>query len=152
MYVVSSSIEIRGIKPAIEFFVLLSRLKLATLAAMRWLLFGFLLYSTFLAADVPFSKISRIELRPFFKRTFKQPVYVTPYPGKVKDCPDAYAVVEKPGVIRLESPEKRCDIVLADLSERVADPTLEEGLLGLAFSPDFRNSGTYFAYYSAAKP
>lgn len=125
---------------------------MANLVKMLRLLFAFLLYVATLAADAPFSKISKIELRPFFKRTFKQPVFVTPYPGKIESCPDAYAVVEKPGVIRLESPEKRCDIILADIKDRVADPTLEEGLLGLAFSPDFMNSGSYYAYYSAAKP
>src|SRR5262245_10324039 len=115
------------------------------------LIFALLSANNFFAA-APFSKISKIELRPFFKRTFKQPVYVTPYPGQWADCPDTYAVVEKPGVIRLESPQKRCDTVLADLSDRVADPSLEEGLLGLAFPPDFRGSGSYYVYYSAAKP
>ena len=112
----------------------------------------FFIVVTAVFADAPFSKISKIELRPFFKRSFKQPVYVTPYPGNIASCPDAYAVVEKPGVIRIESSEKRCDIVLADLTERVADPTLEEGLLGLAFPANFTNSGSYFVYYSAAKP
>lgn len=103
-------------------------------------------------SDAPFSKISKIELKPFFKKTFKQPVYVTPYPAKLESCPDAYAIVEKPGLIRLESPQQRCNLTLADLKDRVADPTLEEGLLGLAFAPDFAKSGNYYVYYSAAKP
>ncbi|MBX3720281.1 MAG: PQQ-dependent sugar dehydrogenase [Turneriella sp.] len=125
---------------------------MATLVLMYRFFFGFLVSCCSLVADAPFSKISKIELRPFFKRIFKQPVFVTPYPSNMANCPDAYAVVEKPGTIRIESPEKRCDITLADLNERVADPTLEEGLLGLAFSPDFANSGAYYVYYSAAKP
>ncbi|MBS0619317.1 MAG: PQQ-dependent sugar dehydrogenase [Spirochaetes bacterium] len=104
------------------------------------------------AADAKFSKISKIELRPYFHRQFKQPVFAAPYPGQLKNCPDAYAIVEKPGVIRLESPEKKCNLVLADLRNRVADPTLEEGLLGLAFAPDFHSSGSYYVYYSAAAP
>lgn len=147
--VISFAAQYTAVLPA---FSLLCRLKLSKLRTMRVFWLWLLISVSFLTADAPFSKISKIELRPFFKRSFKQPVFVTPYPGKVESCPDAYAVVEKPGVIRLESPERRCDMVLADLTERVADPTLEEGLLGLAFSPDFANNGSYFVYYSAAKP
>lgn len=103
-------------------------------------------------AAAPFSKTSKIELRPFFKKSFKQPVYITPYPAVIAHCPDAYAVVEKPGTIRLESPEKKCGSTLIDLRDRVSDATLEEGLLGLAFPPDFAASHSYYVYYSAAKP
>lgn len=110
------------------------------------------LLSQGLLAAAPFSKSSKIELRPFFKKTFKQPVFVTPYPAALAHCPDAYAVVEKSGTIRLESPEKKCGSTLIDLRERVSDPTLEEGLLGLAFPPDFLSSHSYYVYYSAAKP
>ncbi|HRP69997.1 MAG TPA: PQQ-dependent sugar dehydrogenase, partial [Turneriella sp.] len=103
-------------------------------------------------ADAPFRKISRIELKPVFHRRFKQPVFVTPYPGRIAACPDAYAIVEKRGVVRIESMDQKCGLVLADLRDRVAAPTLEEGLLGLAFPPNFRESGSYFVYYSAANP
>ena len=99
-----------------------------------------------------FSKISQIELRPIFKRTFKQPVYVTPYPEKLEHCPDAHAIVEKAGIIRIESPEKKCDIVLLDLRKKVSDATLEEGLLGLAFPPGYTGVGHFYIYYSAAAP
>lgn len=104
------------------------------------------------AAQAPFSKTSRIELRPIFQRQFKQPVFVAPYPAALANCPDAYAIVEKPGVIRLESPQKNCGLILLDHREKVSDPTLEEGLLGLAFAPDFARSGRYYIYYSAARP
>ncbi len=116
------------------------------------ILFLLLIAVAAIFSDAPFSKISKIELKPFFKKTFKQPVYVTPYPAKLESCPDAYAIVEKPGVIRLESPERKCNLVLADFTDRVADPTLEEGLLGLAFPRDFEKSHSYYIYYSAAKP
>lgn len=112
----------------------------------------FILTALLCISAAPFSKISKIELRPIFHTKFKQPVFVTPYPAAHAQCPDAYAIVEKPGTIRLESPERSCGVTLLDIRERVADPTLEEGLLGLAFSPDFAKSGAYYIYYSAAKP
>jgi len=105
-----------------------------------------------LYAAAPFSKTSRIELRPIFQRKFKQPVFVTAYPARLKDCPDPYAIVEKPGMVRIESPAKSCGIVLLDHRTKVSDATLEEGLLGLAFAPDFARSGRYYIYYSAASP
>lgn len=103
-------------------------------------------------AAAPFSKTSKIELRPVFHRKFIQPVYVTPYPDLVQDCPDAYAVVEKPGVIRLESLQSACGKVLLDIRDQVHDGSLEEGLLGLAFPKDFKTSRAFYVYYSATKP
>jgi glucose/arabinose dehydrogenase len=44
-------------------------------------------------------------------------------------------------------------VVFGDVSDRlVRDPGLEEGLLGLAFSPDFASDGRVFLYYSAGEP
>jgi glucose/arabinose dehydrogenase len=108
--------------------------------------------STAIHGAAPFHKISKIELRPIFKKRFRQPVYVTPYPVAVNGCPDAYAIVEKPGTIRLESPQQRCKLTLVDLRDRVSDASLEEGLLGLAFPHDFAQSLSYYVYYSAAHP
>lgn len=118
----------------------------------RNLLYVSFVSSGLLFAGAPFSKVSKIELRPIYHRTFKQPVYVAEYPGSLKDCPDAYAVVEKPGVIRLESPAQACGRVLLDIRAQVHDGSLEEGLLGLAFPPDFKSSRVFYVYYSAAKP
>ena len=124
----------------------------AKFALMRRSVFSLLLVSAVLAAAAPFSKTSRIELRPIFQRQFKQPVFVTAYPAALAGCPEAYAVVEKPGTIRLESPSQACGLVLLDHRAKVSDPSLEEGLLGLAFAPDFARSGRYYVYYSAASP
>jgi glucose/arabinose dehydrogenase len=105
-----------------------------------------------LIAGAPFSKVSKIELKPIFHRTFKQPVYVVAYPARLKDCDDAYAIVEKPGLIRLESPARSCGRVLLDIRAQVHDGSLEEGLLGLAFPADFKTSRAFYVYYSATKP
>ncbi|HWO94038.1 MAG TPA: PQQ-dependent sugar dehydrogenase, partial [Dehalococcoidia bacterium] len=42
---------------------------------------------------------------------------------------------------------------VADLSERIIqDPGFEEGLLGIAFSPDFATDNTLYLYFSAGEP
>jgi len=42
--------------------------------------------------------------------------------------------------------------VYLDIRDRVSDAGNEEGLLGLAFDPDFDSNGHFFVYYSAAQP
>ena len=39
-----------------------------------------------------------------------------------------------------------------DIRDRVSDVGNEEGLLGLAFDPDYRSNGHFYVYYSAAGP
>ena len=45
----------------------------------------------------------------------------------------------------------RADLFL-DIRERVNDRGNEEGLLGLAFDPDYGSNGYFYVYYSAANP
>ncbi len=42
--------------------------------------------------------------------------------------------------------------VFLDLTDRVNSTGAEEGLLGLAFAPDFGRSGNFYVYYSASNP
>ena len=42
--------------------------------------------------------------------------------------------------------------VFLDISDRVSEANLEEGLLGLAFHPNYKNNGLFYVYYSAASP
>ncbi|AFM12224.1 PQQ-dependent sugar dehydrogenase [Turneriella parva] len=119
---------------------------------VRYLLLTIFLAVGVLSAAAPFSKTSKIELRPVFHRKFTQPVYVGAYPVAASDCIEPYAVVEKPGIIRLESLKRACGQVLLDIRDRVHDGSLEEGLLGLAFAPDFKTSRAFYIYYSASKP
>ena len=39
-----------------------------------------------------------------------------------------------------------------DIRDRVSEQNNEEGLLGLAFDPEYRNNGYFYVYYSAASP
>src|SRR6478609_4749415 len=74
---------------------------------------------------------------------FEAPVYVTQAPGGS----DLY-VVEQRGTIRTVSPQGRVrpDPFL-DISDKVTDSG-EEGLLSVAFPPDYASSGRFYVYYS----
>jgi glucose/arabinose dehydrogenase len=74
---------------------------------------------------------------------FEAPVYVTQAPGGA----DLY-VVEQGGRIRTVSPQGRVrpDPFL-DISDKVTDSG-EEGLLSVAFPPDYASSGRFYVYYS----
>ena len=62
---------------------------------------------------------------------------------------------EQPGIIRVFSDDQgatQTDIFL-DLAGRVTpSPASEEGLLGLAFHPEYKANGHFYVYYSAASP
>jgi glucose/arabinose dehydrogenase len=63
-------------------------------------------------------------------------------------------VVEQAGVIRLfpNSPAARKAEVFLDIRALVDDAGNEEGLLGLAFHPDFRDNGFFYVNYTASGP
>ncbi|MCH8296911.1 MAG: PQQ-dependent sugar dehydrogenase [Chloroflexi bacterium] len=65
-------------------------------------------------------------------------LFVTEQTGRVLSFP-----------ISPDSPE--ADVFL-DIRDRVSDAGNEEGLLGLAFDPEFDASGHFYVYYSAANP
>ena len=70
------------------------------------------------------------------------------------DGSDRLFVVLQRGVIvsfANEEDVEGADVFL-DIEERVSDRGNEEGLLGLAFDPDFRANGYFYVYYSAASP
>ncbi len=78
---------------------------------------------------------------------FRRPVYITHAPG---DARQLY-VVEQHGVIwavENDSGTRRKQIFL-DISERVSRWGNEEGLLGLAFHPRYRENGYFFVHYSS---
>ena len=79
--------------------------------------------------------------------TFDQPLGLATPPGETTRL----FVVEKPGRIQVISaldstPAKQ---LFLDLTSRVlVDPTTEEGLLGLAFHPDFARNGYFYVFYT----
>jgi glucose/arabinose dehydrogenase len=75
---------------------------------------------------------------------FQGPVYVTQPPkgGSVY-------VVERRGRVRIVRKGKTLARPLFDISGRVESGNLEQGLLSIAFAPDFRSSKRLYAYYTA---
>jgi glucose/arabinose dehydrogenase len=76
--------------------------------------------------------------------SFAQPVYVTAPPGD----PGRLFVVERGGVIR--DVRGATTSVFLDISGRVVDGDQEQGLLSMAFAPDYATSGKFYVYYTAA--
>jgi len=63
-------------------------------------------------------------------------------------------VVEQEGIISVfeRNPAVTSKKVFLDITARVDDGGNEEGLLGLAFHPDYKNNGYLFVNYTAANP
>lgn len=74
-----------------------------------------------------------------------RPVFVT----HAGDGSGRLFVVEQPGRIRVIRDGALLDTPYLDLTDRVTDSENEQGLLGLAFSPDFEESGRLYVYYTA---
>lgn len=86
--------------------------------------------------------------RAFGRLTFRRPVLVT-------NCgDDRLFVLEQGGRIRVF--ENRPDVEVAgvflDITPKVRMRHNEEGLLALAFDPDYASNGHFYVYYSASDP
>lgn len=89
-------------------------------------------------------------VRAFPELRFRRPLWI----GRAGDGSDRLFVVEQDG--RIRSFENRPDAdeteLVLDLTDRVYRGHNEEGLLGLAFHPDFAENRRVFLHYSAADP
>lgn len=72
------------------------------------------------------------------------PVFVT----HAGDGSQRLFVVEKPGIIRILANGELLAQPLLDITDRVRSSGFEQGLLGLAFPPDFTDSGYFFVNYT----
>lgn len=94
---------------------------------------------------------AQFEVQPAFPNlTFNQPVDLQ----NAGDGTDRIFVVERRGVIWVfpndsNATEKK---IFLDIQERVDDAFSEEGLLGLAFHPDYENNGYFYVNYTASAP
>ena len=82
--------------------------------------------------------------------SFDRMVFLTHPDG----IPDRLYLVLQPGRIMVfdNVPNPSSPETFLDIRNRVSDRGNEEGLLGLAFDPDYANNGYFYVYYSAASP
>ena len=81
---------------------------------------------------------------------FERPVFLT----HAGDGSNRLFVVEQAGRIYVfpnDGATRDVDLFL-DISDRVSRSANEEGLLGLAFDPEYLDNGVFYVYYSAANP
>jgi len=100
--------------------------------------------------SAPDDAVARVTLtRAFPELSFRRPLYLT----GAGDGTDRIFVVEQHGVIHVFP--NRDDVsettVFLDISERVDRSHNEEGLLGLAFPPDFSESRVFYVHYSSTE-
>lgn len=74
---------------------------------------------------------------------FDQPIFVTGAPET-----DALFVVEREGVIKVVVDGLVLETPFLDLTDRLGSSSIEQGLLGLAFDPDYASSGLFYAYWT----
>jgi glucose/arabinose dehydrogenase len=74
----------------------------------------------------------------------RQPTAITTPPGD-----DRLFIVERFGVILMMDANRELqDTPFLDLTDRVLAGGIEQGLLGLAFHPDYANNGRFYVYYT----
>jgi len=91
---------------------------------------------------VPDLAALRLTLKPL-ARGLDRPVFVTGAPGDV----GRLFIVEKPGAIRIWDGNQLLATPFLDIRDRVLSRGQEQGLLGLAFAPDYATSGFFYVYY-----
>ena len=88
-------------------------------------------------------------VRAFTELSFALPLFLT----SPRDGTDRVAVAEKAGTIRIfpNDPGVARSTLFLDITDRVVDGG-EQGLLGLAFHPDYATKGRFYVYYTASSP
>lgn len=87
--------------------------------------------------------VNQIAFQPFLS-DFAQPLFLT----HAGDESGRIFVVEKAGTIRIVRDGAVVETPFLDISDRVTTVGNEQGLLGLAFPPNFSESGYFFVNYS----
>ena len=69
-------------------------------------------------------------------------------------APELFFASEQAGIVRVfpNDPDAAEASVFLDIRDRVSEDNNEEGLLGLAFDPEYAANGHLYVYYSAASP
>ncbi|HWC30242.1 MAG TPA: PQQ-dependent sugar dehydrogenase [Dehalococcoidia bacterium] len=93
------------------------------------------------ASGVPSVRLQRVFPNLSFRRMT----------GMYQTSDGAWWVTEQAGrVVRIDGQGQSAPVL--DITDRVSTDGNEEGLLGLAFAPDFGSSRAFYVYYSASNP
>jgi glucose/arabinose dehydrogenase len=95
------------------------------------------------SAEAGLSK-SRPGVRLIKVGSFQQPVYLTSSPGD----PHRLFVVERQGRVRVLLDGRKLAAPFLDISGKVGSGGEEQGLLSIAFAPDYPRSGLFYVYYT----
>ncbi len=124
-------------------FALSSRMRLPRALVVFAILFGFLL-STIRAADD--ATVLPYITEPAFNLDFDQPLAIVAPPGET----NRLFILEKTGRIivipDLAHPTRR---TFLDLKERVGSDDVEQGVLAMAFHPDFQHNHQFYVWYTS---
>jgi len=102
-------------------------------------------FSSLSAFGQPFVSPYKMRLRPFLTGFGGNPVLLT----NAGDGSKRLFVVQQSGVINVIQPGSTVPTTFLNLSAKVSFVN-EEGLLGLAFHPDFASNGKFYVYYNRA--
>lgn len=94
------------------------------------------------ATPVPTNPLTAVSLVPVSEGAFVRPLYLT-HAGD-----DRLFVVEQAGVIRIIEQGQLLETPFLDIRDKVGSSQLEQGLLGLAFHPNYDEYGTFFVNYT----
>ena len=91
---------------------------------------------------IPSAPVDSIKLVPVIEGAFSRPVYLT------HAFDERLFVVEQAGVVHILENGQLLAEPFLDIQDRVGSGQLEQGLLSIAFHPDYQQNGRFFAYYT----
>lgn len=91
---------------------------------------------------IPSAPVDSIKLVPIIEGVFSRPVYLT------HAFDERLFVVEQAGVVHILENGQLLPEPFLDIQDRVGSGQLEQGLLSIAFHPDYQQNGRFFAYYT----
>jgi glucose/arabinose dehydrogenase len=94
------------------------------------------------ATAVPENLVSSITLEPIITRGLTQPLFLT------HAFDDRLFIVEQPGTIRIFQDGTLLETPFLELLDIVGSESNEQGLLGLAFHPNYQQNGLFFLNYT----
>ncbi|MCP4415567.1 MAG: glucose dehydrogenase [Chloroflexi bacterium] len=98
--------------------------------------------ATATATAVPSNPVSSITLEPIITRGLTQPLFVT------HAFDERLFIVEQAGTIRIFQDGVLLETPFLDISNPVGSESNEQGLLGLAFHPNYPQNGFFFVNYT----